>query len=361
MSDRPNIVLVHGAWADGSCWSGVIERLQASGYNVTAPQFALGAIADDVAKLRLVLGRQKGPTVVAGHSYGGQIITVAGRRRAECDRARLHRGVRAGRGRVDRRAARAGPADAGAGAPRRGRARLRVAAGGRLRRALRRRRGSREGAGDVRRAAAPLDGGARRRPGRPGVEVAAVVVPGGRERRGDSARRRAAVRLAMGATTVEVASSHVAMVSQPDAVVQLIEAAANSTPRKELEWQRIRGRDVARRWPAAADQREGRRPRDGHDRFRRADRTGRRHGDPGGARAFRLRRRGRRRQRAGPQRGLRRRRRRRRRGAPGRLHRDGRGQRPVPADHRSRRRARAGRGGVAGTALAFGRLLSRRA
>ena len=75
MSDRPNVVLVHGAWADGSCWSGVIERLQAAGYTVTAPQFALGPIADDVAKLRLVLGRQKGPTVVAGHSYGGQIIT----------------------------------------------------------------------------------------------------------------------------------------------------------------------------------------------------------------------------------------------------------------------------------------------
>ena len=42
MSDRPNVVLVHGAWADGSCWSGVIERLQAAGYTVTAPQFALG-------------------------------------------------------------------------------------------------------------------------------------------------------------------------------------------------------------------------------------------------------------------------------------------------------------------------------
>jgi pimeloyl-ACP methyl ester carboxylesterase len=73
-----NIVLVHGAWADGSCWSAVIERLQADGHTVTAPQFALGPIADDVAKLRRVLSRQDGPTVVAGHSYGGQIMTALG-------------------------------------------------------------------------------------------------------------------------------------------------------------------------------------------------------------------------------------------------------------------------------------------
>jgi pimeloyl-ACP methyl ester carboxylesterase len=74
----PNIVLVHGAWADGSCWDPVIERLQADGYTVTAPQFPLTALADDVARLRLVLGRQDGPTIVAGHSYGGQIITALG-------------------------------------------------------------------------------------------------------------------------------------------------------------------------------------------------------------------------------------------------------------------------------------------
>jgi pimeloyl-ACP methyl ester carboxylesterase len=74
----PNIVLVHGAWADGSSWSGVIERLQADGYKVTAPQFSLSAIADDVAKLRRVLRMQTGPTIVVGHSYGGQIITALG-------------------------------------------------------------------------------------------------------------------------------------------------------------------------------------------------------------------------------------------------------------------------------------------
>ena len=78
MSTSPNIVLVHGAWADGSCWSGVIERLQADGYNVTAPQFPETALADDVARLRHVLSLQDGPTVVVGHSYGGQIMTALG-------------------------------------------------------------------------------------------------------------------------------------------------------------------------------------------------------------------------------------------------------------------------------------------
>lgn len=75
---RPEIVLVHGAWADGSSWSAVIEHLQADGYSVTAPQFALTRLADDVTRLRQVLARQSGPTVVAGHSYGGQIITALG-------------------------------------------------------------------------------------------------------------------------------------------------------------------------------------------------------------------------------------------------------------------------------------------
>src|ERR1700755_3095173 len=78
MDVRPNIVLVHGAWADGSCWSGVIERLQAEGYHVPAPQFPLTSLADDVARLRHVLEQQDGPTVVAGHSYGGQILTALG-------------------------------------------------------------------------------------------------------------------------------------------------------------------------------------------------------------------------------------------------------------------------------------------
>jgi pimeloyl-ACP methyl ester carboxylesterase len=78
MSDLPNVVLVHGAWADGSSWSAVIERLQAKGYNVTAPQFPETSTEDDVARLRHVLARQSGPTVLAGHSYGGQIMTALG-------------------------------------------------------------------------------------------------------------------------------------------------------------------------------------------------------------------------------------------------------------------------------------------
>jgi len=73
-----NIVLVHGAWADGSSWSGVIERLQANGYNVSAPQFPMSQLSADVARLRQVLARQNGPTIVVGHSYGGQIITALG-------------------------------------------------------------------------------------------------------------------------------------------------------------------------------------------------------------------------------------------------------------------------------------------
>ena len=78
MSTRPNIILVHGAWADGSGWSAVIEDLQAKGYKVTAPQFPLTSLADDVARLREVLALQNGPTILVGHSYGGQIITALG-------------------------------------------------------------------------------------------------------------------------------------------------------------------------------------------------------------------------------------------------------------------------------------------
>ncbi len=78
MSARPNIVLVHGAWADGSSWDAVIRRLQADGYRVTAPQFPMTDLAADVARLREVLAAQDGPTIVAGHSYGGQIMTALG-------------------------------------------------------------------------------------------------------------------------------------------------------------------------------------------------------------------------------------------------------------------------------------------
>ncbi len=72
------IVLVHGAWADGSSWSAVIRRLQAAGHNVIAPQLPHTSLADNVAKLRHVLTLESEPTLVAAHSYGGQVITALG-------------------------------------------------------------------------------------------------------------------------------------------------------------------------------------------------------------------------------------------------------------------------------------------
>ena len=72
------VILIHGAWADGSSWSAVIEQLQAEGHQVIAPQFPLTSLADDVARLRQVLALQDGPTVLVGHSYGGQIMTALG-------------------------------------------------------------------------------------------------------------------------------------------------------------------------------------------------------------------------------------------------------------------------------------------
>jgi pimeloyl-ACP methyl ester carboxylesterase len=78
MTDEPNVVLIHGAFADGSSWSAVTENLQAKGFNVTAPQFPQTSLADDVARLRQVLAWLDGPTIVAGHSYGGQVITALG-------------------------------------------------------------------------------------------------------------------------------------------------------------------------------------------------------------------------------------------------------------------------------------------
>jgi pimeloyl-ACP methyl ester carboxylesterase len=78
MTGQPNVVLIHGAFADGSSWSAVIKDLQSKGYEVTAPQFPLTSLADDVARLRQALAWQGGPTIVVGHSYGGQIITALG-------------------------------------------------------------------------------------------------------------------------------------------------------------------------------------------------------------------------------------------------------------------------------------------
>jgi len=73
-----NVVLVHGLFADGSSWSEVIPRLQAAGLNVTSVQNPLTTLPEAVEAALRVLGRQNGPTVLAGHSFSGMIVTDAG-------------------------------------------------------------------------------------------------------------------------------------------------------------------------------------------------------------------------------------------------------------------------------------------
>lgn len=77
METKTNVVLVHGAFADGSSWGKVIPLLQKKGFNVTAVQLPLTSLSDDIAATRNVLSMQKGPTVLVGHSYGGAVITGA--------------------------------------------------------------------------------------------------------------------------------------------------------------------------------------------------------------------------------------------------------------------------------------------
>jgi pimeloyl-ACP methyl ester carboxylesterase len=77
MEDRVNVLLVHGAWADGSCWAKVIPPLQAAGLDVMAAQIALTSLEDDIEVTRRLLSMRPGPTVLVGHSYGGAVITGA--------------------------------------------------------------------------------------------------------------------------------------------------------------------------------------------------------------------------------------------------------------------------------------------
>jgi pimeloyl-ACP methyl ester carboxylesterase len=77
-SRAKNVVLVHGLFADGSSWSEVIPRLQAAGLNVTSVQNPLTTLPEAVEAALRVLGRQNGPTVLAGHSFSGMIVTEAG-------------------------------------------------------------------------------------------------------------------------------------------------------------------------------------------------------------------------------------------------------------------------------------------
>jgi pimeloyl-ACP methyl ester carboxylesterase len=74
---KPTIVLVHGAWADASSWTPVIERLQAAGYRVDAPPNPLQGLSYDSAYIASYLKQVKGPVILVGHSYGGAVITDA--------------------------------------------------------------------------------------------------------------------------------------------------------------------------------------------------------------------------------------------------------------------------------------------
>lgn len=76
-ADKPTIVLVHGAFADGTGWQHVIPLLQKKGYNVIAVQNPLSSLDEDIATTKRVIDAQKGPVVVVGHSYGGVVITGA--------------------------------------------------------------------------------------------------------------------------------------------------------------------------------------------------------------------------------------------------------------------------------------------
>src|ERR1700742_365905 len=77
-SGARNVVLVHGLFADGSCWTEVIPRLQAAGLNVTSVQNPLTTLDDAVPEAQRVIARQDGPTVLVGHSFSGMIVTEAG-------------------------------------------------------------------------------------------------------------------------------------------------------------------------------------------------------------------------------------------------------------------------------------------
>jgi pimeloyl-ACP methyl ester carboxylesterase len=78
MQTKPSIVFCHGIWADGSCFSKLIPTLQAEGHQVIAAQYGLDSQAADVATVKRTLGRVSSPAILVGHSYGGAVITAAG-------------------------------------------------------------------------------------------------------------------------------------------------------------------------------------------------------------------------------------------------------------------------------------------
>jgi pimeloyl-ACP methyl ester carboxylesterase len=75
---KPSIVFAHGLWADGSCYSKVITRLQADGHEVISAQNSLDSVQGDVAAVKRALGRVRSPAILVGHSYAGTVITAAG-------------------------------------------------------------------------------------------------------------------------------------------------------------------------------------------------------------------------------------------------------------------------------------------
>jgi len=75
---KPSIVFCHGIWADGSCFNKLIPTLQAEGYEVIAAQYGLDSLANDAAMVKRTLGRVGSPAILVGHSYGGSVITAAG-------------------------------------------------------------------------------------------------------------------------------------------------------------------------------------------------------------------------------------------------------------------------------------------
>src|SRR5258707_6416590 len=78
MAKSSDVILVHGAWADGSNWAKVIPLLAARGHSVTAVQLPLTSLGDDVATVKRAIALASGPIILAGHSYGGAVISEAG-------------------------------------------------------------------------------------------------------------------------------------------------------------------------------------------------------------------------------------------------------------------------------------------
>ena len=169
----PNVVLVHGAYADGSSWSEVIERLQAAGVTATAVQNPLVSLADDVAHTQRILALQHGPSILVGHSFAGTVISQAGVDPRlvglvyVAARARRRGGLRRAGEEISRATCQCGTRLQGwvrwahrAGVPER----------------LRQRRRSGQGSGALRRARPGLGNPVRRENHRSGVEVKAIVV-----------------------------------------------------------------------------------------------------------------------------------------------------------------------------------------